>query len=174
MHTYSQSYIEPTKRKHPLNFGALAILLAVTAAAAAGGSVASLSAPDFYLALNRPTWAPPPSLFGPVWTVLYLLMAIAAWTVVRVDGWKSAKPKIALYVVQLAANGLWTWLFFGLHSGALAFVDILVLLTLIVATIVAFWRTHVVAGALLLPYLAWVTFATALTWSVWHANPGVL
>jgi len=174
MPSYSSTIPEPTGRKHPLKPGALGLLLVMTAAAAAGGSVASIPANDFYLALNRPIWAPPPSLFGPAWTVLYLLMSIAAWTVVRVDGWKAAKPKIVLYAVQLVANGMWTWLFFYLHSGAMAFVEILVLWTLIAATIIAFWRSHVLAGVLLLPYLAWVSFAMALTWSVWQANPGVL
>ena len=174
MHTYSQSYIEPTPRKVPLSVGALAALVVITALAAAAGGIASASAPEFYLALNRPTWAPSPSVFGPVWTALYLMMALAAWTVVRVDGWQRAKPKIVLYVVQLVANGLWTWLFFGLHSGALAFADILLLLALIAATVISFWRTNALAGALLLPYLVWVSFATALTWAVWHANPGVL
>lgn len=106
--------------------------------------------------------------------MLYLLMTVAAWTVVRIDGWQTAKPKITLYAIQLVANGLWTWLFFGLHSGVTAFSEILVLLALIVATLIAFWRTHVLAGVLLLPYLAWVSFATALTWAIWHANPGVL
>ena len=174
MHSYSPSLIEPTRHSHPLKSGALVLLVLMTTVAAAGGSVASISAPGFYLALNRPSWAPPPWLFGPAWTVLYILMAIAAWIVVRVEGWPQAKLKIALYAVQLVANGMWTWLFFGMHSGVAAFSDILVLWVLIAATIVAFWRTHVLAGLLLLPYLAWVSFATALTWSVWRANPGVL
>lgn len=126
------------------------------------------------MALRRPSWAPPPWLFGPAWSVLYLLMAIAAWIVVRVDGWRPARSSIILYAVQLLANGIWTWLFFGLHSGAIAFAEILLLWALIVATIVAFWRTHALAGALLIPYLCWVTFAAALTWSVWRANPGAL
>ncbi|MBC8089509.1 MAG: tryptophan-rich sensory protein [Phycisphaerae bacterium] len=174
MHANSPSYIKPAQRSYPLKLGALGLLFLMTAVAAAGGSIASISAPDFYLALNRPSWAPPPSLFGPAWTVLYLLMTVAAWTVVRVDGWQAAKPKIVLYGLQLVANGIWTWLFFGLHSGAIAFAEILVMWALIAATIVAFWRTHVLAGVLLLPYLAWVSFAMALTWSVWQANPGVL
>lgn len=168
------SFIELQQHSYPLKPLALVLLIAVTAAAAAIGSVASLSAPEFYLSLNRPSWAPPPSLFGPVWSVLYLLMAIGAWVVVRVEGWERAKPALLLYVAQLVANALWTWLFFQWRSGIGAFGDIVVLLLLIVATIVAFARAHKVAAALLLPYLAWVSFATALTWAVWHANPSVL
>lgn len=175
MHAYSaSSYIETQRRAHPLRWGALAIIVSVTFVAAAVGSIASINAPDFYLALNRPTWAPPANVFGPVWSVLYLLMAIGAWIVVRVDRWESAKPKMMLYGAQLALNALWTWLFFYWHSGAGAFVDIIALWILVAATIGAFWRTHKLAGALLLPYIAWVSFATALTWSVWHANLGTL
>lgn len=174
MHSYSPSLVEPTRRAHPLKPLALVALVVATGAAAAMGSIASVSAPEFYLALNRPTWAPPPWLFGPAWTVLYILMAIAAWIVVRVDEWPAAKPKMALYGVQLVANALWSWLFFGLHSGAAAFAEVLMLWLLIAATIVVFWRTHKLAGALLFPYIAWVSFATALTWAVWQANPGVL
>lgn len=174
MHTYSPSLVEPTRRSHPLKPMALVALLVATGAAAAIGSIASISAPEFYIALNRPTWAPPPWLFGPAWTTLYILMAIAAWIVVRVDEWHVAKPKMALYGVQLVANALWSWLFFGLHSGAAAFAEVLVLWLLIAATLVVFWRTHKLAGALLVPYIAWVSFATALTWAVWQANPGVL
>ncbi|MGV3709313.1 MAG: TspO/MBR family protein [Gemmatimonas sp.] len=174
MASFSTSYIEPQRHSHPLRIGALLILLAVTAATAAVGSIASISAQEFYLALNRPTWAPPPYLFGPVWTVLYLLMAIAAWIVVRVEGWERAKPALTLYGMQLVANGLWSWLFFKWNTGALAFAEIIVLWALIAATIVAFMRAHKLAGALLIPYLAWVSFATALTWAVWQANPGTL
>lgn len=174
MHSYSTSLIEPQRHSYPLKPLALVILIAVTAVAAAIGTVGALDAPDFYLSLNRPTWAPSPAVFGPVWTVLYLLMAIAAWTVVRVDGWERAKPALLLYGVQLAANAFWSWLFFHWHTGIGAFGDIIVLWLLIVGTMVAFARSHKVAAALLLPYLAWVTFATALTWAVWHANPAAL
>ncbi|MEP6833937.1 MAG: TspO/MBR family protein [Gemmatimonas sp.] len=175
MHSYSASAVEPQPhRSHALKLAALVALVAITAVAAAIGSIASIQAPEFYLALNRPSWAPPPNLFGPVWSALYLLMAIGAWIVVRVEGWERAKPAMMLYGAQLACNALWTWLFFYWHSGAAAFVDILALCALVVATIVVFGRAHKLAGALLLPYLAWVSFATALTWAVWHANPATL
>ena len=81
---------------------------------------------------------------------------------------------IGLYIVPLLANALWSWLFFAWHLGAAAFGEVLLLLALIAATIAAFWRIRALAGLLLLPYLAWVGFASALTWAVWQRNPGML
>jgi benzodiazapine receptor len=148
--------------------------IALCAAAGALGAVASISAPEFYQALDRPTWAPPTGVFGPVWTLLYVLMAVAAWLVWRERGWSRALGALGLFVLQLAFNALWSWLFFGWHRGALAFADILVLLVLIVATIVAFARILPLAAWLLVPYLAWVGFATLLNYSVWQRNPLLL
>jgi tryptophan-rich sensory protein len=146
----------------------------VTFLAAALGARASISTADFYAGLALPAWAPPASVFGPVWTVLYALMALAAWLVWRQGGWRAATPALVLYLLQLALNVLWSWLFFGWKQGALAFADILLLLVLIVATVVAFHRVRPTAAWLLLPYLAWVAFASALNYAVWQANPGVL
>ena len=148
--------------------------LGITFAAAAVGGLASADAGAFYRELIRPAWGPPSWLFAPVWSVLYLLMGIAAWLVWREHGISKAFVALCLFVTQLAANALWTWLFFVWRLGALAFVEILALCVLILCTVVAFWRVRAVAGALLLPYLAWVTFACALTYSVWKSNPGVL
>jgi tryptophan-rich sensory protein len=148
--------------------------LTVSFIAAAIGGAASIHAGPFYIQLVRPDWAPPPSIFGPVWTVLYVLMGIAAWLVWRVEGFRAAKSALTLFLVQLAFNALWSWLFFGWHRGALAFADILLLWALIVATLIAFWRIRPLAGALLVPYLLWVTFASALNYSVWQLNPQVL
>lgn len=148
--------------------------LLVTYAAAAIGGLASARSGTFYQQLSRPDWAPPPSVFGPVWTILYLLMAIAAWLVWRDRGFARAGGALGLYLVQLAANALWTWLFFAWQMGSMAFLEILVLWVLIVATIVAFWRIRRSAGLLMLPYLAWVTFAAMLTYSIWQRNPDVL
>ncbi len=141
-------------------------------AAAAVGAVASVDAPSFYAQLNKPSWAPPAGVFGPVWTVLYALMGVAAWLV-----WRSPGPKraaLTLFGAQLAANALWSWLFFAWHRGALAAVEILVLLALIVAMIVAFWRISRLAALLMIPYLLWVSFASVLTWAVWRSNPTLL
>lgn len=151
--------------------GLVAWLLA-TFAAAAVGAVASVDASAFYAQLLKPSWAPPAGVFGPVWSVLYALMGVSAWLVWRSVGFKGAP--LVLFAVQLAANALWSWLFFAWHVGALAAAEVLVLLALIVATVVAFWRSSRLAALLLLPYLLWVSFASLLTWSVWRSNPGVL
>ena len=151
--------------------GLLGWLLAAFVTAAVG-AVASVDAPSFYAQLSKPSWAPPAWVFGPVWTVLYGLMGIAAWLV-----WRSPGPKraaLTLFGAQLVANALWSWLFFAWHRGALAAVEILVLLALIVAMIMAFWHVSRAAALLMVPYLLWVGFASLLTWAVWRSNPTVL
>jgi benzodiazapine receptor len=160
-----------SKRKQLLGFAGWLVL---TFAAAAIGAVASAQARTFYLQLIRPEWAPPGWLFAPVWTALYLMMAIAAWLVWRDHGFRRAGGALTLFVVQLAANAVWTWLFFVWHQGALAFAEILLLWALIAATTIAFRRLHAWAAALLLPYLAWVSFAAALTYATWQLNPAIL
>ena len=153
---------------------ALAGWLAVTFAAAAAGAFASAQAGTFYLQLERPAWAPPGWLFAPVWTVLYVLMAVAAWLVWRGHGMRGARRALGVYIVQLAANALWTWIFFVWKQGALAFAEIVLLWALIAFTIVEFWRLRAAAALLLLPYLGWVSFAAALTLVTWRLNPGAL
>lgn len=153
---------------------ALVAWLALCYAAAAVGAVASLNSAGIYSVLDRPPWAPPAAVFGPVWTVLYALMGLAAWLVWRARGWTRAMGPLLLFVAQLALNALWTWLFFAWQQGALAFADIALLWLLLVATVVVFWRIRRIAGVLLLPYLAWVSFACALSWSIWQRNPQVL
>lgn len=148
--------------------------LAVSFIVAAIGSAASIQAGPFYTQLIRPEWAPAPNLFGPVWTILYALMGIAAWLVWRVGGFRAARTALTLFLVQLVVNALWSWLFFGWHLGGLAFADIVLLWVLIVATLIAFWRVRPLAGALLIPYLLWVSFASALNYSVWQLNPQIL
>lgn len=145
--------------------------LAVTLIAAMIGGVPSINAGSFYTQLVRPEWAPPSSWFGPVWTVLYALMGTAAWLVWRADGFREARGALTLFLLQLAPNALWSWLFFGWHRGALAFADILLLWVLIIVTLIAFWRVRALAGALLIPYLLWVSFASALNYAVWQLNP---
>ncbi len=143
-------------------------------AASAVGAVASIQAQSFYGQLAQPAWAPPPSVFGPVWTVLYALMAIAAWLVWRSGGFRSQRFALSLFLVQLALNALWSWLFFAWHSGALAFAEIVLLWLFIVATLVSFWHVRPIAGALLIPYLLWVSFAAALNYTLWQLNPQIL
>jgi tryptophan-rich sensory protein len=113
-------------------------------------------------------------VFGPVWSALYALMGIAAWLVWRERGAKARAVALALFVIQLAVNALWSWLFFAWHLGALAFADVVLLVVLVALTVVAFWRVCPLAGAMLIPYLCWLAFAAALTWSVWQANPALL
>jgi tryptophan-rich sensory protein len=148
--------------------------LALSFAAAAIGGFASANAGDFYVRLIRPDWAPPGWLFGPVWTILYLLMAVSAWLVWRERGFRGAPVALGLFLAQLAANALWTWLFFAWRLGAAAFIEVLLLWGMILATTIAFWRVRPLAGALLLPYLAWVGFACALTLATWRLNPALL
>jgi tryptophan-rich sensory protein len=146
----------------------------ITFTAAALGAVASVDAGAFYAELARPSWAPPAGLFGPVWSALYALMAVSAWLVWRQRGFAGAKTALVLFLAQLAANALWSWLFFAWHQGAVASVEVLILWVLIVATIAWFHRVSVLAAVLLYPYLAWTTFASALTFTIWRLNPGVL
>lgn len=153
---------------------ALIVALGVTYAAAAVGALASVQARSFYAELIRPEWAPPGWLFGPVWSALYTLMAIAVWLVWRYAGFPAARLAVGLFAAQLVANALWSWLFFAWRLGAVAFAEVLLLWALIAATAVAFWRVSRLAAALLAPYLAWVTFASALTWAIWRLNPQLL
>ncbi len=146
--------------------------LLVAFAAAAIGAIASVDAAAFYAQLGKPSWAPPAWLFGPVWSALYSLMGVSAWLVWRSSG--SSKGALGLFIAQLAANALWSWLFFAWHRGALAAVEVLVLLALIVCTAITFWRSSRLAAVLLVPYLLWVSFASLLTWSVWQMNPNLL
>ena len=157
----------------PENLVALAVSLAVTSGIAAIGAAASLDAGSFYAGLTRPGWAPPAWLFGPGWTALYALMAVAAWLVWLTLGAGRAIA-LAAFGVQLVLNALWSWLFFAWYEGALAFIDIVVLWIAIVVNLVLFWRLRPLAGVLLLPYLTWVSFAAALNFSIWQRNPVVL
>jgi tryptophan-rich sensory protein len=164
-------------RTHPSSvpswLGLVGWLLLCAAAAGLGG-IASAQAPSFYAELSKPSWAPPASVFGPVWTALYAAMGVAAWLVWRERGWSRARGALGLFLAQLALNALWSWLFFAWHRGALAFADIVVLIVLITATIIAFARIRRLAAWLLVPYLAWVCFAAALNYSVWQRNPQLL
>ncbi len=161
-------------RSSSLHLLALAGWLACCFAAAGIGGIASAQAPEFYAQLAKPAWAPPASLFGPVWTLLYLLMAVAAWLVWRAFDSPARRPGLTVFVLQLAMNALWSWTFFAWHQGAWALANIALLWLLIVATIVLFWRARPLAAALLVPYLLWVSFASALTLAAWRMNPQLL
>ena len=153
---------------------ALLVCFVLTFVAAGFGGLASAQSGAFYAQLERPSWAPPAWVFGPVWTGLYIMIALAGWLAWSTRGAGGTALPTALFVLQLAANGLWTWLFFAWRLGLWSFVEIVVLWALIAATIVAFWQVRPLAGALLLPYLAWVSFAAALNHALWRLNPHLL
>ncbi len=139
------------------------------AAAAIGGAITATSVDTWYATLAKPWFNPPAWVFGPVWTVLYAMMAAAAWLVWR-RGRGVARPALALFVVQLALNVGWSGLFFGLRSPGLALIEIVLLWLAIAATAAAFARHDKVAAWLMLPYLGWVTFAAALNAAIWHLS----
>ncbi len=149
----------------------LLCLLGCYAAAALGG-LASVDAPTFYAALTRPTWAPPAWVFGPVWSVLYTLMAITLWRLWRAGS--AARVALWLFGAQLAVNALWSWTFFAWRLGAVAMATVLLLLVLVAATRWQARRHDRLAAALLFPYLLWVGFASVLTATLWRLNPGLL
>jgi benzodiazapine receptor len=160
-----------TKSKQVLG---LILWLFITFFAAGIGTIASSKAGIFYQQLIRPEWTPPSWLFAPVWTILYLLMGIDAWLVWRVQGFRAARISLSLYIIQLAVNALWTWLFFIWRQGQISFIEIIILWILILCTLIAFWRVRMINGILLIPYLAWVSFATVLTYVTWKLNPQIL
>jgi translocator protein len=152
------------------DWGALAAFLGVCfTAAALGAAWTSTSVGDWYPSLRKPTWNPPDWVFGPVWSALYAAMAVAAWLVWR-GGRPDRWPALVLFGVQLGLNVAWSALFFGWRSPAMALGDIALLWLAILATAAAFARVAPAAGALLVPYLAWVGFAAALNWEIWRLN----
>jgi tryptophan-rich sensory protein len=125
---------------------------------------------QWYEGLEKPPWNPPSFVFAPVWTMLYILMGFAAWLV-----WTNGKKgerlvPMSVFTMQLALNALWSYLFFGIHRPDLAFIDIVVMWILICATIIMFRRVKRSAGILLIPYLVWVGFASALNFQLWRLN----
>ncbi len=125
---------------------------------------------EWYDSLKKPSWNPPGWVFGPVWTALYMMMAVAAWLVWRQGGWGKQRNPLLTFLAQLALNALWTPLFFGLHWPGVAFAEIILLWMAIAWTIGAFWRVHRAAAWLLAPYLGWVSFAAALNFVLWRLN----
>jgi len=147
--------------------------LVLSYATSAIGALGSMQAQSFYGQLNQPAWAPPAWLFGPAWTLLYTLMAIAAWLVWRQGGFRAQRRAMSLFLAQLILNALWSWIFFSWQLGGAAFAEIILLWLLIVATTVSFWRVKPVAGLLMTPYLLWVSFASALNLALWQMNPQI-
>lgn len=142
--------------------------IALTFSAAVFGSL--FQPGEWYKQLSKPALNPPDYIFAPVWTFLYILMAVSVWMVWRKHGFGNARLPIMLFMFQLILNAIWSWLFFGLQMPGLAFIEILFLWLVILATIVSFWRSYFPAGIILIPYLVWVTFAIYLNWSLWRMN----
>jgi tryptophan-rich sensory protein len=137
----------------------------------AAASLGALCPPgEWYAALQKPTWNPPGWIFGPVWSALYTMMAVAAWMVWKRGGFAAQRRPLGVFLAQLALNALWTPLFFGLHWPGVAFAEILLLGLAIAWTIALFWRVQRAAAYLLMPYLAWVSFAAVLNGTLWRLN----
>jgi tryptophan-rich sensory protein len=153
----------------------LAFLLAVFAAAGVGGYFTGPAVRDWYPALAKPSWTPPAWVFGPVWTILYLMIATAGFLAWRKAGLRGAKWTFVLFAAQLVLNAAWSWVSFGLRQPAWAFAEIVVLWATILATTIALLRVTRPAGLLFVPYLLWTTYAAALNFAIWRMNhPGTL
>ncbi len=137
---------------------------------ATAGAGAFVSIDGWYAGLDKPTWNPPAWIFGPVWTVLYLMMGVAAWLVWREGGWMARQRPLGLFLGQLLLNAIWTPVFFGMHQIGLALIDIALLWLALGATLIVFMRVSRPAGWLLVPYLAWVSFAAFLNFTLWRMN----
>lgn len=156
-----------------MNWIGLVVFIAVCLAAGGLGAIATTPEIDgWYRTIEKPTWTPPGYLFGPVWTTLYIMMAIAAWLIWKKAGTKAAAFPLTLFGVQLMLNVAWSWIFFGLHQPGWAFAEIILLWFAITATTVVFFRKQKVAGLLMIPYLAWVSFAGVLNFAIWQLNLG--
>jgi len=149
----------------------IALVGFVALVAAAAVSAAQFQPGAWYAALAKPAWTPPSWLFAPVWTALYLAIAVAGWLVWRRSP-RRPNPALLLWIAQLGLNAAWSWLFFGLHRPDLAFVDILALLAAIGAFMLIARRLSRAAAGLFVPYALWVAFAAALNFAVWRLNAG--
>jgi len=157
-------FVEPPKYPWLALVGLVAVCFGV---AGIGGLTTNSNVPNWYAGLEKPAWTPPGWIFGPVWSFLYLSMAVAAWLVWRRG---NALVPLTLFAVQLAFNAAWSWLFFGLYNPGAAFIDVVLLWAAIVATMLVFWFRSTIAGLLFVPYLAWVSFAAVLNFTIWRLN----
>ncbi len=150
--------------------GLLVFLMACFAVSAIGGLITSSSVGSWYQSLAKPSFNPPDWLFAPVWTALYLMMAVAGWRVWRRVGWRDGGPALGIFALQLGFNLGWSAVFFGLRMPGAGLIVIVLLLAAIAVTSRLFLKVDRLAGALLLPYLAWVAFASLLNASIWLLN----
>jgi len=148
----------------------LLILIVSFTAAAIGGYATADSVRTWYPTLVKPTWNPPSAIFAPVWTLLYMMMSVAAWRIWLRPELPDARPTLRLFFVSLVLNVLWSVLFFGLHRPGWALLEVVVFWGTLVVLLGRFRRMDAVAGWLWVPYVAWVTFATVLNAAVWWLN----
>ena len=152
----------------------LAALIVATATClvvgVSGSLVTATSVREWYPFIQKPWWTPPSAVFGPVWTVLYLLMGVSAWLIWRDAEGNARRSALLIFVTQLVLNGTWSYLFFGLRSPGWGALEIVLLWCSIVATMLAFARISRLAAGLLLPYLLWVSYAAALNFAIWNLN----
>lgn len=151
-------------------FALIAFMVLCLMISAIGGAVTATSVNDWYAALEKPFFNPPDWLFGPVWTVIYFLIALSGWRVWLRHGIANAKGPFAVYGAQLAANLAWSFLFFGAQSPLLALIDSVLLLALVIANCRIFFIRDRLAGIMLVPYCLWVAYATLLNAAIWHLN----
>lgn len=149
---------------------ALSLFLWVAISFSAASSAIFVKPDDWYLQLSKPSWNPPSWLFGPVWSLLYLMMGIAAWMIWSQGGRRENRLPLSLFFLQLLLNAIWSPLFFGLHRPGLALVDIALLWLVLSSTVFVFFARRKNAGRLLVPYLAWVSFAAFLNFTIWRLN----
>ncbi len=155
-----------------MNIVSIGMLAGFVVACGFAASMGAFFAPGaWYERLAKPAWRPPNWLFAPVWTLLYVMIAVSGWLVWRTDGFAGAALPLAVYALQLLLNAAWTPLFFGLHRPDLAFFEIVLMWVAIAATIVLFAAVNPVSAWLLAPYLVWVSFASALNFAIWRLNP---
>lgn len=149
----------------------LIFLLASFAAGGIGVFFTNPALPTWYAGLQKPRWTPPNALFGPVWTALYVTIAVAGWLVWRNRGHADVRAPMAIFIAQLFLNAAWAVIFFGARRIGLAFIDIILLWIAIFACVAEFSRVSVASAVLITPYLGWVAYAAALNYAIWRLNP---
>lgn len=151
----------------------VSLLFFIVACLAIGGAGAALTTAEiggWYRTIAKPSWNPPDAIFGPVWTTLYIMMAIAGWLVWQNCDRKQRRVPMIWFAIQLVLNLAWSLVFFRMHAMGLAFAELVALWLAIVVTMLLFFRRSTVAGLLLVPYLCWVTFAGVLNFTIWRLN----
>ncbi len=150
--------------------GIVIAILVCFSAAGLGGMATTAGLKDWYPALEKPAWNPPDWIFGPVWTVLYLMMAISVWMIWRQVGFERGKKPLLIFAVQLVLNTFWSLLFFGMRQPGWAFAEIILLWLAIGLTIALFAKHSKPAAILMMPYWMWVSFAAVLNYTIWSMN----